>query len=236
MTERCITMTREMALAALDGRKRVTRRVLNPQPVGGLSHFGWSKTGGVAWHDMAGKSHKLPMWTGDVMIVREPYWQMGRWVETNRKTSDGKPRMAFRPSGLPTFDPPSIPVFKGQSKKTGWYKRLARFMPAKHSRQRYKITHVAIEPIQEITEDECLAEGVIEYDGVIDIEPGHHGLGQEVKGLRYFVPGHHDEDYIKDCPEDAYGAFKDLWDSINADRGFGWDDNPWVVAYSFEAV
>ena len=28
-------------------------------------------------------------------------------------------------------------------------------------------------------------------------------------------------------------AFRHLWDSINAKRGFGWDANPWVVALTF---
>jgi hypothetical protein len=27
--------------------------------------------------------------------------------------------------------------------------------------------------------------------------------------------------------------FRSLWDSLNAKRGFGWDANPWVAAYSF---
>lgn len=34
-----------------------------------------------------------------------------------------------------------------------------------------------------------------------------------------------------DRPRDAFRA---LWDSLNAARGFGWDANPWVVAISFE--
>ena len=29
------------------------------------------------------------------------------------------------------------------------------------------------------------------------------------------------------------GVFRDLWDSLNADRGFGWETNPWVAAYTF---
>jgi hypothetical protein len=28
-------------------------------------------------------------------------------------------------------------------------------------------------------------------------------------------------------------AFSDLWDSLNASRGYGWDANPWVVALTF---
>jgi len=31
-------------------------------------------------------------------------------------------------------------------------------------------------------------------------------------------------------------AFRRLWDSLNADRGYGWDDNPWVVAVSFAPI
>ena len=28
-------------------------------------------------------------------------------------------------------------------------------------------------------------------------------------------------------------SFRDLWDSLNAPRGYGWDANPWVAAYTF---
>ena len=34
----------------------------------------------------------------------------------------------------------------------------------------------------------------------------------------------------------ARGAFADLWDSINAKRGFGWREDPWVWVVSFERV
>ena len=41
------------------------------------------------------------------------------------------------------------------------------------------------------------------------------------------------------CDEDAsemYEAFADLWDSINAKRGYSWDSNPWVWVIEFEMV
>lgn len=31
----------------------------------------------------------------------------------------------------------------------------------------------------------------------------------------------------------SVARFKELWDSLNAKRGFGWDANPWIVAVSF---
>ena len=30
--------------------------------------------------------------------------------------------------------------------------------------------------------------------------------------------------------------YSDLWDSINAKRGFPWDSNPWVWAITFRAI
>ena len=30
--------------------------------------------------------------------------------------------------------------------------------------------------------------------------------------------------------------FRELWDSINAKRGYGWDANPWVWVYTFERI
>lgn len=31
-------------------------------------------------------------------------------------------------------------------------------------------------------------------------------------------------------------AFKQLWDGLNAERGYGWDTNPWVWVVSFEKI
>ena len=33
---------------------------------------------------------------------------------------------------------------------------------------------------------------------------------------------------------DKYLSFADLWDSINANRGYGWDANPWVWVVEFK--
>ena len=32
------------------------------------------------------------------------------------------------------------------------------------------------------------------------------------------------------------GEFRELWDSINAKRGYGWDVNPWDWALTFTVV
>lgn len=38
------------------------------------------------------------------------------------------------------------------------------------------------------------------------------------------------------CQPLIQGAFRDLWDSINAKRGFGWSSNPWVWVIEFRRV
>jgi hypothetical protein len=35
-------------------------------------------------------------------------------------------------------------------------------------------------------------------------------------------------------PFDTLDEFKELWDNLNAKRGYGWETNPWVWVYEFE--
>ncbi len=83
------------------------------------------------------------------------------------------------------------------------------FMPKWASRILLEVTDVRVERVQEITIDD------IEAEGVYRIEDG------------------------QDCGRDTFlntGNFLDLWDSINAKRGFGWNTNPWVWVVEFKRV
>ncbi len=55
----------------------------------------------------------------------------------------------------------------------------------------------------------------------------------EVTGIRVEklndMPSH---DHVKEGFED-FSSFADLWQSVNAGRGFGWDKNPWVWVVDF---
>ena len=80
-------------------------------------------------------------------------------------------------------------------------------MPRWASRIDLEITDIRVERVQEITEEDAMAEGVWGKD-----EP-YQGVG--------------------DLPSDR---FRDLWDSINAKRGYGWDIKPWVWVISFRRI
>lgn len=80
-------------------------------------------------------------------------------------------------------------------------------MPRAASRITLRVTAVKVERLQDISEEDALAEGV----GIID---PHHPPGP-----------------LRDTYAEMY---RDLWNSINGPGS--WDANPWVVAYSFERV
>lgn len=87
--------------------------------------------------------------------------------------------------------------------------RQGMHMPRWASRITLIVTEVRVQRLQEIIEADAWAEGVEDCG--------------EVDGGRA-IPGH------------GRDLFQSLWDSLNADRGFGWDANPWVAAYTFRPI
>jgi len=93
-------------------------------------------------------------------------------------------------------------------KKTWGYKRVSSlFRPRQTSRMTLEIIDIRVERLQEITEEDAIAEGI-------------WGKGEPYQG-------------IGDLPSDR---FRDLWDSLNAKRGYSWDINPWVWVIEFKRI
>ncbi|KWI50306.1 hypothetical protein WT72_24355 [Burkholderia pseudomultivorans] len=85
-------------------------------------------------------------------------------------------------------------------------------MPRWASRITLEITGVRAERLQSISEPDARAEGVTIAD--------HHLRGYRADAYR--PPS------IRACHE--------LWDSLNATRGHGWDTNPWVWVIEFKRI
>lgn len=103
------------------------------------------------------------------------------------------------------------------SPESGWKPSI--HMPRTASRLTLTVTDVRVQRLQEISEIDGWAEGCKRGDqddtgGFWPAEQPHPKGG--TMGW--------------DCARDW---FADLWDSLNASRGFGWDANPWVAAYTF---
>ena len=96
------------------------------------------------------------------------------------------------------------------------------FMPRKAARIFLKVKNIKIERIQEITEEDAIAEGIIKGKGRWGTI--HYRL--KING-----------DYQKDKTFDlAVDAYKYLWDSINNKRGYGWEKNPFIYVIDFEVL
>lgn len=92
------------------------------------------------------------------------------------------------------------------------------FVSAHLMPHRIKITNVRIERLQDISEEDCLKEGV--------------KASNAVKGYWYVMCSTKSNNKIR--RETARMAYADLIDAI-CGRGT-WDSNPWVFVYDFELV
>lgn len=92
------------------------------------------------------------------------------------------------------------------------------YMPRWASRITLEITGIRVERVQEITNEGAKAEGV---ELVPAFTAGNMSFS-DVYGSHHY---YHDT---------AREAFQELWDSINAKRGYSWDANPWVWVIEFK--
>ncbi len=95
--------------------------------------------------------------------------------------------------------------------------RPGRFMPRWASRLTLIVTDVRVQRVQDISREDAIAEGLIHQSGVI--EPDWWVLPEPFHQGSWLSP---------------IAAFRYLWNSLNASRGYGWESNPWVTAISFE--
>lgn len=98
----------------------------------------------------------------------------------------------------------------------------ADFMP-----HQIKITNVRVQRIQDISDDDCIKEG-ISYFGA-----GYYFIGDKIDGSEVSYISHSDGGYYKayNTPKKAYAA---LIDKING-KGT-WNSNPYVWVFDFELV
>ena len=113
-------------------------------------------------------------------------------------------------------------------KKAKWKNKLS--MPAKYARYFIEIIGVKVERLQDISDEDCLREGIDE------ICPNRHVVqfGYGESEMCFNAGKDYCRNSIKRCEMSDRKAFAALFDSING-RGT-WDSNPFVFCYEFKLV
>jgi len=220
--DRPILFSTPMVRALLDGRKTQTRRALKPQPYDFAhpndGHRCWNASGVpggricVSDRDLLGL-HKWRvadrLWVREACWIAPPYWTdspvnpMGPHRQETAYAADDR-------SGY-TRDAAADYKLK---------LRPSIHMPRWASRLTLLVDDVRIERLQDISEEDAVAEGIAEYP----CEGPYRGAG----ATYWAAERGHPEHGARTSPIAAYRA---LWETIN--RPGSWDANPWVAAISF---
>ena len=212
-----IIFSAPMVRALLDGKKTQTRRVVKPQPeiysgyetLGDFSDPGWV----LEWKEFDALTpkelaHHCPYGKpGDLLWVRET-WQLHSLA-----TDLGKIVYRASENSSHTEFHRMVPVEKiggigAKPFQEGW--RSSIHMPRWASRLTLEITGVRVERVHDISEDDAIAEGMMQFDS----------------GRWWY-----DTTGQNSLHRTAMSAYQELWRKLN---GCGsWDANPWVWVLEF---
>lgn len=199
MSEHPILFSGPMVRAILDGRKTQTRRVVRRTDAGRVKTAGSPSN----WHLEDPDAVKACPYgsRGDTLWVRETFQ-----LDPARK--------------LPT-------CYRARGCTCGFEHawRPAIFMPRVCSRLSLRIADVRVQRLQEISEEDAIAEGI---PRIPDTELVCH-CGSELAGHSW-GDGH----FFTPMPEHRH-EFSKAWDTINGKRA-PWASNQWVWAVSFERL
>lgn len=237
MTDRPILFSAPMVRALLDGTKTQTRRLLNPQPINeaisirrvattkdcGAPVFNFYNAEGKPIYAIPCKHGRLgefiPRYAiGDRLWVRENWFvdhsdcMKGPYLAPEGMSHDELVDQAFLHFAA-TDDPNSW-----EAEQPKW--RPSIHMPRWASRITQIVTDVRVERLQDISEEDAIAEGIL-------VGPPLSSMPESLGDI------YHDgaTDPIDGWTRNPVEAYQNLWNSINGPDA--WDANPWVVAVSF---
>lgn len=207
--ERPILFSAPMIRQILNGRKTQTRRVVKPQPhlnmVKGVSGLGGAiSTAYFYSNERTMQTRECPHGRiGDRLWVRETFADI---ADDNR---------------------PSCFIYRADGGELSQYHiwKPSIFMPRAASRILLEVTEVRVQRIQEISEEDAIAEGARRFNEL----PSIHPWGNDPRWSM------EQPSSTEDCLNNARFAFANYWEKLNG-KTYPWDSNPWVWALTFKVV
>ena len=253
MAYKPIPLTTPEVQAILDNRKTMTRRVVKKKYSNTDLEMKTDKYGtrlierqndapppepvtfpdgrkGTRWSLVAIRDVPSPYQRGDILWVRETWQQLAPWTDNGCGLDWDKMQYYYAADGNPGIEMTDDNGFPLESFR--W--RPSIHMPKAAARIFLRVTDVRAERVQDITEENALKEGVpSEFpmdEAYCPVCMGEGLVGAVHPASLGFME--------IDCPhcETAKQRFGNLWQRLNAKRGYGWDANPWVWAYTFERI
>lgn len=186
----------------LSGQKTQTRRIIKGLKGGEFRcfnpHTNWAEFSGVHQLTVIAPLYHI----GKEVAVAMSYKTVYEWSEQSGKVAADL---------LEWFE-------KEFKSSAGWTNKM--FVKAEWMSHYIKITNIRVERLQDISDDDCMAEGIIEH--IAEIMPNYPPYTQYCCGI---------SEVYCDTPRQAFAS---LIDKING-KGT-WESNPYVWAYDFELV
>ena len=217
--ERPILFSAPMVRAILDGRKSQTRRVVNRlrkfgSISGPLTDFGKSDTQGYDWHfrDKGMRWHDIDEAR---LLDLCPHGKIGERLWVRERTEED------------CLGSTSLARYSADGKisnHTWWYSRKSCpsiHMPRWASRILLEITNVRVERLQDISEEDAIAEGIDRVGGKYSCSTW--------RNYRIGKPG----EMSCHCSYPPW-SYLTLWESINGPGS--WDLNPLVWVLEFKVI
>lgn len=181
--------------ATVRGSKTQTRRIVKPQP-----------DDGQIWNSILGLEMKPRYKNGELLYLKEPYID---------DLSMDKTFYKFDKADFLEVQHKASYLFGTGVPPTLWKNKL--FMPQSAARYFIKITDVRFERLQEITEEDCIKEGI-------------EAFTKDERVFKYGLEGW----AWSDMPRSPIEAYARLIGQING-KGT-WESNPFVFVYDYELM
>ena len=218
--ERPILFSGPMVRAILDGTKTQTRRVVK------------HKHGYETHHEKCGEDEARSIDNGPFRCPAEDEALAREWLTSHCPYGAPGDRLYVKETFMrcgcgrcdavwPNPTPHGVTYRESPQWRTDYAARPSIFLPRWASRITLEIIDVRVQRVQEISEADAQAEGV---------------ECTQCTGQNWREVGGESVQCDHPLCGDGRGLFRVLWNELNAKRGFGWDQNPWVWALTFKAI